>query len=342
VTVSVVVPILNAASNLVTLCSALAALAPQPEEILLVDNGSTDDGPQRLSEFARTHRLCPVHVLREPRRGASAARNAGVAAARGQIVAFTDADCAPTADWLSKLGDPFLDPQVGAVAGSVEGAVSRSTLPLFCALYTLRLGSEPARLDRWTPWTGGFPTANLAVRRETLDALGGFDTSVELYGEDYDLCARIYERDLRIVYLPAATVTHHHRATVPSIARQAYGFGRSHAYLLRKHAEGVWFEFPGYALARPRWPVRIWVDVASADKKLAAALILGAVYPPLVVGLPAYLAWLTASARRRARDCGTPVPLGVAAKLAALLLVKSAAMTAGRWYGSVKYGALCF
>ncbi len=341
--VSVVVPVYNAMRTLPRCLTALAELSPAPEEILLVDNGSTDGSLGYLEAFARERGRGSVRVLREPRRGAAAARNTGIRAARGAVVAFTDADCSPDPAWLRHATEPFADPAVGAVAGQVVAAPSASTLELLSALYTLQLPDQPARREQWTPWEGGYPTANLTVRRALLDELGGFDERVGIYGEDYDLCARLYARGVEIDYVPGARVAHHHRTTLTGMLRQAFGFGRSHPYLLRRHAaRGLWLDLPWRSVTWRQCPMRAWLDLASADKKALAIAVLGAGYAPLRWVLPLYGAWLAVSVGRRARRRGIRVSPAAAVGLAGLLLLKSAAMTAGRWWGSVKYGAVCF
>jgi GT2 family glycosyltransferase len=312
-------------------------------EIILVDNGSSDGSLALLQTFARNHRATDARVLQEPRRGAAAARNAGIRDAKGDVVAFTDADCVPDSPWLQHVTGSFSDPAVGAVAGRVVPATAGSTLELFSALYTLQLPEQPARRRRWTPWEGGYPTANLAVRRDLLEGVGGFDERVGIYGEDYDLCARLYARGYEIAYVPAARVFHHHRTTLVGMFRQAFGFGRSHPYLLRTHAtRGLWLDLPRRPLAWPECSIRAWVDLASADKKALLILAAGGLYPPALWLLPLYAGWLSALTRRQARQAGSPVSAASAVTLAGMLLLKSAAMTAGRWWGSVKYGALCF
>jgi GT2 family glycosyltransferase len=283
-----------------------------------------------------------AQVLEEPRPGASAARNAAIRAAKGDVIAFTDADCAPDPAWLRHLLVPFADGAVGAVAGRVVPAPAASTLELFSALYTLRLPEVGARRRQWTAWQGGYPTANLAVRRLLAQDLQGFDESVGIYGEDYDLCARLYARGAEIVYVPEARVAHHHRTTLGGIVRQAFGFGRSHPYLLRRHApRGLWLDLPRWSFAWSAFPFRAWVDLASADKKVLAILLVGLLYGPALFALPLYAGWLGVAAAGRARGVGAPVSPGAALGLAGLLVLKSAAMTAGRWWGSVKHGALC-
>lgn len=341
--VSVVVPVLDAARTLPGCLEALDALDPVPHEILLVDNGSKDGSRELLTDFAERHTGHRVRVIDEARRGAAAARNAGIRLAAGEIIAFTDSDCSPAKDWLREVTNPFSDASVAAVAGRVVASPAASTLELFSALYTLRLPETPSRHRRWTPRTGGFPTANFAVRRELALELEGFDEAVEIYGEDYDFCARLYAHGATIAYTPEALVTHHHRTRLKGLLRQSFGFGRGQAFVFRRHgARLLWIDLPRRTLAWESSPVSAWLDLGSADKKLLALVLLGVLYPPLWWALPLYGTYLTFTCRARARDTGVPASTARSGQLAALLLLKSAAMTAGRWRGSAKYGRLCF
>ena len=338
--VSVVIPVLNAARTLPLLFDALDQLAPAPLEIFLVDNGSTNDGPTLMRSFAeRTERT--VKILEESKKSAAAARNTGIRAANGELVAFTDSDCSPDPTWLTNLASSFDDPDVGAVAGRVVGAQETTLLELFGSLFTLRLPAEPSRHREWTPRSGGFPTANFSVRRALANELGGFDENVVIYGEDYDFCARIYDLGASIAYRPEALVAHHHRANLGGMTKQAFGFGRWHAYLFRRHGSGLWIDLPGRGLSWWRSPVRAWLDFAAADKKLLAILIAAVVYSPLWVLLPVYASYLIISTHRRAREAEGATPIWKSPQLAGLLVVKSAAVTSGRWWGSVAYRTPC-
>ena len=338
--ISVVIPVLNAARTLPLLFDALDRLQPAPLEILLVDNGSTDEGPALMQSFAeRTEPT--VKLLEESKRSAAAARNTGIRAAKGEIVAFTDSDCSPDPTWLASLASSFDDPDVGAVAGRVVGAPGTTLLELFSSLYTLRLPGETSQHRDWTPRSGGFPTANFSVRRALAIELGGFDENVVIYGEDYDFCARLYTLGASIAYRPEARVAHHHRVSVGGMTKQAFGFGRGHAYLFRRHGSGLWIDLPGRGLSWRRSPVSAWFDCAAADKKLVALLLVAIFYPPLWVLLPIYASYLILSAHRRAREAEA-TPIWKSAQLAGLLVVKSAAVTSGRWWGSVTYRTPCF
>jgi GT2 family glycosyltransferase len=339
--VSVVIPVLNAARTLPRTLEALMALSPAPDEIVLVDNGSIDETPSRLRAFATAART-KVILLHEPRRGASAARNTGARAATGDVVAFTDADCCPRADWLAALCAPLADSAAGAVAGRLASTPPRGVVETFSSLFTLQAPTAAARHTRWTPSAGGFPTGNLAIRRDLLTRLSGFDESVAIYGEDYDLCARVYGAGAAIVYTPDAVVEHQHRVALAPMLRQAFGFGRSHAWLMRRHLpRGLWLDLPRRSLAREAFPLPVWIDAASPDKKAIAMLVLGLWWAPALLLLPLYAGWLWRDVTRRVRARGLALSSGERWALVGCLLAKAAALTGGRWWGSLRYGRVC-
>jgi GT2 family glycosyltransferase len=338
--VSVVVPARDAARTLPRALPALAALTPAADEIVLVDNGSRDDTRRLLEAFAASRRN--VVVLHEPRPGASVARNTGARAATGDVVAFTDADCCPRTDWLAGLTAPLADGTLGAVAGRLTSTPPTGVIETFSSLFTLQAPAVASRHTRWTPWAGGFPTANLAVRRELLlHRLGGFDESVAIYGEDYDLCARLYATGAAIAYAPDAVVEHQHRVALRPMLRQAFGFGRSHAWLMRRHVRGLWLDLPRGPVVREQFPLPIWIDAGSPDKKAVVLLTLGLFWRPFLVLSLLYGAWLWWDMTARTRARGLAVSWLDRWGLVGCLVAKAAAMTSGRWWGSLRYGRAC-
>lgn len=340
-TVSVVIAVKNGAPTLPRCLARLAEQLLPPDEVIVVDNGSRDGSGDLARAFAARARHLRLRVVEEDRTGATFARNRGVAAASGDVVAFTDADCEPAADWLDRLTSAFR-PGIGAVAGRIKPAPPKTVVEAFAALYTLRTGEEPFDSTRFTLLRGGFATANLAVRREVFTAIGGFDEGIRIYGEDYDLCARIYQQGLAIRYEPLAAVFHHHRTTLRGLMRQGFSFGYCHPYLLRRHfPRKILIELPAMSWERNDLPGRIWLDLASADKKMIVLGILAGWLPWLFWVPAGYLLYLYVDACRRFDREAFPIPRGARPAAPILLLAKSAAMTAGRLVGSARYRAVC-
>jgi mycofactocin glycosyltransferase len=187
--ISVVVPCLNESATLPHCLDALRAQDyPQARaEVLVVDGRSTDG----CAQIARSR---GVRILEDPGEGPSAARNVGIRGARGEIVAFTDADCIPEAGWLSAIADAFARrPWIGGVGGAIR--MPRRTL-------LGRLEDDDARA-RYR----GVITSNVAYRRPLLLAVGGFDESLSC-AEDYDLAWRLRDLGHEVVHDPGPVVVH--------------------------------------------------------------------------------------------------------------------------------------
>lgn len=202
---SVIVPVRDRAELLEALLASLAAQTYRDFEVIVVDDASTDDSPV-VAEHAAA-RGEPVQLLRqEHAAGAVGARVAGVAAARGEILAFTDSDCRPHPEWLAAL-----------VAGIDRGAdvVQGLTRPTRAA----------GPLERTVASHGDdglYATCNVAYRRSAFDAVGGFDTGADQvlgfrrderakglgFGEDSLLGWRV-RRKGSSVFEPDAVVEHH-------------------------------------------------------------------------------------------------------------------------------------
>jgi cellulose synthase/poly-beta-1,6-N-acetylglucosamine synthase-like glycosyltransferase len=241
--VSVVVPARNCETTVAACLSSIAGThyPGDRREVIAVDNSSTD----RTANVVRDH---PVTYLYEPRRGPAAARNRGIAASSGEIVAFIDADCIATPGWLQKLVHAFGDPEVSGVAGEVVALEAMTPAQRYVAMRRPRL--QEMVLARSTPYAG---TANVAFRRQTFDQVGLFDPALPV-GEDKDFGWRLAEARLRLGYAPRALVYHHHPETAWKLFMQCTGWGYGHALVHRKY--------------RPPWPVRRELP----DVELGAAL----------------------------------------------------------------------
>ncbi len=173
--ISVVIPVYNGAATIEVCLTSLLHQSVAPLEVIVVDNGSSDGTQELVDRFAEAHPKLQLFRVTEQRRGPSAARNRGVAASRGEIVAFTDADCVADVDWLRDVQEAFRNHEPGIVAGNIEGHRPTNLVQEFLSLYTLKGFTRSRTFHQFTLTEGGFPTANLAVRREVFDAVGGFD-----------------------------------------------------------------------------------------------------------------------------------------------------------------------
>jgi GT2 family glycosyltransferase len=229
-----------------TLVRCLASLQRQalaPVEVLVVDNshGGTVDADVVSSYGAQ--------LLREPAGGLDVARTTGAALATGDVVAYVDDDCEAAPEWLAELSATLADPDVACVTGRVLGAdLSMQTAQWFEQRFSFDRGPEPIRFHRddERPWFPVYPShlgtgCNLAIRREVLRRLGGFDPALDMGsavggGGDLDLFARLLDAGYVAMYVPTALVHHHHRPRRRGLVRQFFGYGATVTALCMKFA----------------------------------------------------------------------------------------------------------
>lgn len=227
--VSIVVPVRNGAATLADLLASFRALdwPKERREILVVDNGSTDD-------TAAVLRRAGIEPIAEPVPGAARARNTGAARARGDLLAFTDADCVVSRGWLRHLAAAFEDPTVGGAGGRTDTFPPATATERYAAR-TRHLDAERHLAHPTFPFA---PTGNAAYRRAIFEAIGGFDVDFT-WGEPIDLAKRVVRRGWRLVYAPRAVVLHRARATLEDFHRQHRGYGYSLALLCAKYRDEV-------------------------------------------------------------------------------------------------------
>src|SRR5688572_8709388 len=229
--ISVVIPVLNGAS---TIEHCLTALQQQDlprdfYELWVVDNGSSDSTMEILSRY----RDCAVTLSETQIRSSYGARNRGVLASRGDLVAFTDADCVPHPQWLKLIAAAFDDPRVGCAGGEII-AVKPMTWAERCAQRVGLLTQATTLANTYRPY---FQTANAAYRREVFDQIGLFDASLES-GGDADLCWRLQEQThWEMCFAENAIVEHHHRTHWQELWKQFKRYGRGRAALQAKYPE---------------------------------------------------------------------------------------------------------
>lgn len=217
--ISVIIPVLNASSTLGDCIDALLRqdLPAGEFEVIVVDNNSTDDS----IAIARQH---GVKVLSEPHKSAYAARNLGLREAKGDLVAFTDADCIAKKGWLKSLREPLDDPRVKVVMGrDIPGGRTRATLLLgdydhFKEQFVMSSEDSDVYYGH---------TNNLMTRRKVLEETGYFYPIPR--GADVVFVQRVLGLygTQAVRYQPDAIVDHTEIRTASDYFRKAFIYGRS-------------------------------------------------------------------------------------------------------------------
>jgi len=229
--VSVVIPAYNVVD---TILACLVALEKQTierhrYEIIVVDDGSTDETPRLAAERGSI-------VLRQTNQGPAVARNRGIAASRGDVVLFTDADCAPVEDWIAQMLAPFDDSSVVGVKGAYRSR-QRELAARFIQIEYEDRYDHTARSKH----VDFIDTYAAAYRRQVLLAAGGFDARFPCASvEDQELSFRLAEAGHKFVFNPCAIVYHHHPESWLRYARRKFKIGYWKTLVLRLHPAKTW------------------------------------------------------------------------------------------------------
>lgn len=230
-------------------------------EILVVDNNSTDRTAE-VAALAAGRSPWPLRYVLETTQGLSVARNAGIAAAHGDIVAFTDDDVIPEPSWVRALSQAFIEHHGDCVGGKILplwlqpppawAASARPSSSIWDMLALLDRGSEVrmASAKQWNLVYG----ANMAFRKSVFEEVGVFRTDLGPQGanfsrgDDTDMLMRLLQAGKRVVYTPHAVVRHKvppQRLRLSYFRQWQFGSGRSNTRLAASVAQGI-----------PRWLVR--------------------------------------------------------------------------------------
>lgn len=239
-TVTVVICTRDRADQLRGALTSVLAIDYPAFDVVVVDNAGATDA---TAELVRTEFSDPrVRIVREPVAGLSRARNTGLLAARGEIIAYTDDDVVVDSHWLRALVAGFARGEdVSCVTGLVPSGELRTPVQRFfddrvswsgnLVPRQFRLATPPADLPMFPFSVGEFGTgANFALRRSVAIALGGFDTAFGVGtrtggGEDLDIFTRVLFAGDALVVEPSALVWHRHRADLGALRAQAVGYG---------------------------------------------------------------------------------------------------------------------
>ena len=242
--VSVIVCAYDAERTLRECLDSLKRIRYPDFEVIVVDDGSSD-GTRAIAEAFPEFRL-----ISHENRGLSAARNDGIRAARGQVVAFTDADCAVDPDWLTFLVHRLLSGDFAGVGGPNLPPPEDAWVAQVVALAPG--GPTHVLLSDWE--AEHVPGCNMAFWRRHLEEAGLFDPVFRTAGDDVDICWRLQDAGHVIAFAASALVWHRRRHTVRACLAQQAGYGRAEALLLLKHPH----RFNGFG--HSRWLGRIYAQ----------------------------------------------------------------------------------
>jgi len=218
--ISVIIPVRNEANRIGRCLEAVFSQSLTPREVIVVDGRSTDKTVEKASQF-------PVKVFFQDYGACGAARQIGLENAEGEYVAFTDADCVPSKDWLNNLTTEF-DIGIIGVGGGIRNIGEGLWIKSINLTQNTFLGggsSIQTRLFREKKSVKSISASNSMYRRRDLVEVGGFN--IHLSGADEtELNRRLSRRKKgKLLYVPGAVVLHDHGRSLKEFAKNMYHYG---------------------------------------------------------------------------------------------------------------------
>ncbi|HSB19745.1 MAG TPA: glycosyltransferase family 2 protein [Anaeromyxobacteraceae bacterium] len=256
--VSAVVPAYNEERTIRVALETLLESEWPDLEVIVVDDGSLDGTAERVRDLAEAGR---IRLIRQANAGKAAALNAGITAASGEVVLYTDADSLFFRDTVAHMARWFADPSIDAVCGNDMPLRAGTGLQKLLAI-TTHIGTGYVRralsVIRCLPIISG----NLgAIRRRVLQEIGGFQ---QIWGEDLEITWRLQARRKRIVFDPEPAVLADCPATFAALWKQRVRWVRSYLKVARLHR--------GLFLRRSAWPFSLYLPVNFANMAIVPVL----------------------------------------------------------------------
>ena len=213
--VSLAIPCYNGGRFLRQTLASVLAQTRLPDEILVVDDGSSDDSAHIVREMGDQVRL----VQHDRNRGLAAARNTAIRECTGDVIVFLDVDAVADAHFVEALLAEYSEPEVGGVGGQGIEANIQTIYDLWRKL-NVSQSQGPKRLER-CPWLVGMCSS---FRRSALLEAGGYDTFYHANAEDHDVGYRLNGLGYNLIYTPEARVYHQRADDWRSLHRLAHNY----------------------------------------------------------------------------------------------------------------------
>ncbi len=214
---SLVITVFNEEKTIDKLLSALEKQTREPEEIIFVDGGSTDNTVVRISNFQFP--ISNKKIFVKPGFSIAQGRNVGIREASGEVIVMTDAGCIPHQDWFEKVTEPFNNPKTDVAAGFYR-MTGETVFQKCLACY---LGILPERFDP----QNFLPSArSLAFKKEIWQKVGGFSEKLERAGEDTLFNYQAKHLGARFVTVPDALVDWELPITFGEAVRKFYIYAK--------------------------------------------------------------------------------------------------------------------
>jgi len=223
--ISVIIPVYNGEKTISKCIESLLNQAKKPEEIIVVDDGSTDKTRDMVRKFRG------VVLLEQEHKGPAAARNLGAKKAQGDILLFTDADCSADENWILEMAKPFEKKEITGVQGRYK-THQKGVMARFVQL-EIEDRYDRMRKRRFIDFIGSY---SAGYRKREFMQFGGFDESFPTAsGEDPELSFKLAKTGHKMVFNDNAVVYHNHVDSLSAYLRQKFWRAYWRVLLYRKH-----------------------------------------------------------------------------------------------------------
>lgn len=219
---SFIATVLNEEKTIEALLSSLAKQTKKPEEIIIVDGGSTDQTVAKIKTFQKKHPELEIKVFVKKGANRSQGRNLAIKKAQNEIIAIADAGGELDRRWLEKISQPFSDPSVEVVAGYFKGK-GKNVFEECVATFTLTV---PHRVD---PQNFLPASRSMAIRKKIWQKFSGFPEEFS-DNEDFVFSNRLKKEGAKIVFAPEAVFYWYPREDLQSFAKMIFRFARGDAF----------------------------------------------------------------------------------------------------------------
>ena len=225
--VSVVICAYNAERTMLPCLESLRKLDYPNFEVIIVDDGSRDRTAEISMDFPE------FRLIRQPNKGLSVARNVGLHAARGDLIAYTDSDCVVDPHWLTLMVRTLTEKNFDGCGGPNYAPHEDGWVEACCAASP----GAPCHVLTADDVAEHLAGCNMVFTKAALLKVGGFDPQFTSAGDDVDMCWRILDSGMRLGFCPAAFVWHFRRNTIKAYYGQQRGYGRAEAMLYARYPE---------------------------------------------------------------------------------------------------------
>ena len=225
--VSVVICAYNAERTMLPCLESLRKLDYPNFEVIIVDDGSRDRTAEISMDFPE------FRLIRQPNKGLSVARNVGLHAARGDLIAYTDSDCVVDPHWLTLMVRTLTEKNFDGCGGPNYAPHEDGWVEACCAASP----GAPCHVLTADDVAEHLAGCNMVFTKAALLKVGGFDPQFTSAGDDVDVCWRILDSGMRLGFCPSAFVWHFRRNTIKAYYGQQRGYGRAEAMLYSRYPE---------------------------------------------------------------------------------------------------------